>query len=324
MTDFKPVILAELEVLRRVSPLEPAGAFKARAYAAAIKTIAALPAVHSMVDIPPPTKGDGLGKEVRIKLEKIIANGRLDIAEDVRAAAAALHVFQGIYGVGPKKAEEFLAAGYRTLADVRAAAAANPKLLNRNQQIGLRYYEDINSRIPRAEMESHAVMLMASKPAALDGTIVGSYRRGNPDSGDIDMLVRTARANVDAAAALSEFVAELQEVGYIREILAHGPHKCLAVAALPGQKARRLDLLVAPPAEFPFAVLYFTGSDGFNVAMRAHALTRGFTLNEHALTQVSTGKTVGGIKSERDIFKVLKLQWREPTERTGAEACCSV
>lgn len=332
MTDFKNKIISELEVLLAIAPLEAAGTFKARAYAGGIKAVAALPRLTCAEDLPAPTKGDGLGKEIRAKILTILEHGSLDIEPAIRAKADALTTFRGIYGVGPKKAEELVAAGYTTLEALRTAAAANPKLLNKNQQVGLRYYEDINSRIPRAEMDEHAALLMAAKPSALDGIIVGSYRRGCTNSGDIDMLIRTASAEIDAGAALAAYVTALKACGYIREVLAQGDHKCLAVAVLPyssssvsaagdaeKMKARRLDLLVTPPAEFPFAVLYFTGSDGFNVAMRAHALTRGFTLNEHALTQVSTGKTVSGIRSERDIFAALKLQWCEPTERTGAE-----
>jgi DNA polymerase/3'-5' exonuclease PolX len=330
-TDYKAMILAELEVLRSLATTETAGTFKVRAYATALKTLSALPHIKSPADLPPSTKGDGLGKEIRTKIEKICIDGRLDISEDARQSAAALNIFQGIYGVGPKKAIDLIAAGYRTLAEVRAAATANPKLLNRNQHVGLRYYEDINSRIPRGEMDAHAALLMAAfcdtgavghrGPAALEGVIVGSYRRGTSNSGDIDMLIRTANPSDDAGAALGAYVNALKAQGYIREVLAQGEHKCLAVAALPGGLARRLDLLVTPPEEFPFAVLYFTGSDGFNVAMRTHALTRGFTLNEHALTQVSTGVAVRGIKSERDIFGCLRLTYREPTERTGPEAC---
>ena len=321
MTDYKERIISELEVLAAVAPLEAAGTFKARAYATAIKTIAALPRVISPADLPAPAKGDGLGKEIRAKILAILEHGRLEIDDEIRAKAAALTTFRGIYGVGPKKAEELVNAGYFTIASVRAAAAANPNLLNKNQHVGLRYYEDINSRIPREEMEDHEIVLMTLMSLDLGGMIVGSYRRGRPDSGDIDMLVRVPDASIDAGKALATFVEKLKARGYIREVLAQGDHKCLAVAALPGRPARRLDLLVTPPAEFPFAVLYFTGSDGFNVAMRAHALTRGFTLNEHALTQVSTGKPVSGIKTERDIFTALKLQWREPEERTGADAC---
>ena len=324
MTDFKNKIISELEVLQAVAPLEAAGTFKARAYAGGIKAVAALPRLTCAEDLPAPTKGDGLGKEIRAKILTILEHGSLDIEPAIRAKAAALTAFRGIYGVGPKKAEELVAAGYTSIADVRAAAAANPKLLNKNQHVGLQYYEDINSRIPREEMEKHEIVLMTLMSLDLGGMIVGSYRRGRPDSGDIDVLVRVPDPSVDAGKALAEYVEKLKARGYIREVLAQGDHKCLAVAALPGGAARRLDLLVTPPAEFPFAVLYFTGSDGFNVAMRAHALTRGFTLNEHALTQVSTGKTVGGIKTEQDIFKALKLQWREPEERTGADACVPI
>jgi DNA polymerase lambda len=319
--DYKPKIIAELDVLRRISVTETAGTFKARSYVAAIKTLQAMPGpIRTLVDIPPPAKGDGLGKEIRIKLEKIITNGQLDISPEVRQKAIALEAFQNIYGVGPKKAEQLIADGYTTVEQLKVAAAKDAKLLNKNQRIGLTYYNDLLGRIPRAEMDQHATTLMAAKPAALEGIIVGSYRRGQPNSGDIDMLIRTASPTVDAGKALADFVTALRTQGYIKEVLAQGEHKCLAISQLPGEPARRLDLLVTPPEEFPLAVLYFTGSDTFNVAMRAHALTRGFTLNEHALTHVATGKPVAGLKAERDIFTVLKVQWREPHERTGTDA----
>ncbi len=318
---MKSTILAELEILRRLSLTETAGVFKERSYAAAMKAIAAWPdPITSMADVPAPAKGDGVGTEIRKKIERILTTGSLDIPADVRARATALEAFQNIYGVGPKKAMDLIAAGYTTVAELRTAAATNAKLLNKNQRIGLQYYEDLLLRIPRAEMDQHAHTLMTAKPTSLEGVIVGSYRRGQSNSGDIDMLIRTASAGVDAGAALTAFVTALRELGYIREVLAHGEHKCLAISQLPGCPARRLDLLVTPPEEFPFAVLYFTGSDGFNVRMRGVALERGFTLNEHAITQVSTGRTVSGIKSERDIFRMLKMEWREPHERIGAEA----
>jgi DNA polymerase IV len=323
--DRRPEIIAEFETLRKLAATESAGAFKVRSYVAAIKAIQALPGpITSMADLPPPTKGDGLSAKMREKIEQILTTGSLAISAETRARATALHAFQQIYGVGPKKAADLVAAGYTTVAALRTAAAADPKLLNRNQLTGLRYYEQLQERIPRTEMDAHAALLMGHKPAALEGIIVGSYRRGRPDSGDIDMLLRVPRETDDAAAALRAYVTSLQTAGYIREVLAHGDHKCMAIAALGAGattvSARRLDLLVTPPAEFPFAVFYFTGSDTFNVAVRAHALTMGLTLNEHALTQVSTGRPVTGIKTERDIFGVLRLAWVEPPDRTGPDA----
>ena len=321
MTDLRPAIIADLDVLRRTSSTEPAGVFKARSYEGAIKYLQELPApIRTLEDLPPYKKGDKLTGKLREKVVEHITTGAMAEAEKARAERApdSIEAFLGIYGVGPKKALDLIAAGHRTIQELRVAAAADSKLFNKNQRIGLQYYEDLQQRIPRAEMDEHAAQLMAVKPAALEGVIVGSYRRGRPDSGDIDMLVTSA---VDAGKALADYVKALKDAGYVKEVLAIGAHKCLAIAQLAdGVSARRLDLLVTPPAEFPFAVLYFTGSDTFNVRMRQVALEQGYTLNEHALTNVKTGEAVAGLKTERDIFDFLKVEWREPVERTGADA----
>jgi DNA polymerase/3'-5' exonuclease PolX len=321
--DIRPALIAELDVLRRTSSTESAGVFKARSYEAAIKYLRELPApITGIADLPPHKKGDGLTGKIREKVAEYITTGHIAEVDEARAKRNpdTIEAFMNVYGIGPKKALDLIQAGHRSIADLRAAASADPKLLNKNQRIGLQYYEDLLDRIPRTEMDAHAAQLMAVKPVALEGVIVGSYRRGRPDSGDIDMLVRTTDATVDAGKALADYVKQLRDAGYVKEVLAIGSHKCLAISQLPGSKARRLDLLVTPPEEFPFAVLYFTGSDGFNVRMRQLALERGFTLNEHALTHVKTGKTVGGIKAEADIFAALKMEWREPVDRTGPEA----
>jgi DNA polymerase/3'-5' exonuclease PolX len=317
------LIISELDVLRRTCASEEAGVHKARQYAAAIKTIRGLIGeIKTMADVPT-GKGTGIGEKIQEKIEEILATGSLASAERARATKApdVLDVFQNIYGVGPKKAADLVAAGYTTLEALRAAAAlpANAKLLTKNQRIGLQYYTDLLERIPRAEMDEHNAVLMARKPAALEGIVVGSYRRGRPDSGDIDMMICTRSAEVNSEAALRNYVKALQDAGYLKEVLALGPHKCLAICQLGSQGARRLDLLVTPPESFACSVFYFTGSDGFNVAVRALAKEKGFTLNEHGLFRTATGVALGGLKTERDIFIALGLQWKEPVERTGPE-----
>jgi DNA polymerase/3'-5' exonuclease PolX len=320
--DLREAIAAEFDILRRTSSTEPAGTFKARSYEAAIKSIREGAPIRTVDDIPAPKKGGGLNGKLREKVVEFVTTGHMAEADYARQNRApdSIEAFMNVYGIGPKKALDLIQAGYRTIPELRAAAIANPKLLNKNQRVGLHYYEQLLERIPRTEMDQHANQLMALKPSALEGVIVGSYRRGRPDSGDIDMLIRTADAAVDAPAALAAYVNDLKAAGYIKEVLAQGDHKCLAICQLPGASARRLDLLVTPPEEFPFAVLYFTGSDGFNVRMRQIALDAGFTLNEHGIKHVKTGANVRGPKTERDIFTMLRMEWREPTDRTGAEA----
>jgi DNA polymerase/3'-5' exonuclease PolX len=118
---------------------------------------------------------------------------------------------------------------------------------------------------------------------------------------------------------LAQYVAKLEEMGYIREILAHGDKKCMAICAL-GEDGvpRRLDILLTPRDEYAFAILYFTGSDRFNVAMRQYALTRGYSLNEHALKRISTNvEEAPPMKREKDIFAFLGLEYVEPSARAG-------
>jgi DNA polymerase/3'-5' exonuclease PolX len=112
----------------------------------------------------------------------------------------------------------------------------------------------------------------------------------------------------------------LEGFGYIEEVLALGEHKCMAISRMFKGKARRLDLLMTPDEEYAYALLYFTGSDRFNVAFRQYALDKGYTLNEHALTAIRTDvEPVPYMQTEKDIFKFLGLRYIEPSKRAGPE-----
>ena len=115
---------------------------------------------------------------------------------------------------------------------------------------------------------------------------------------------------------LRKYVKILKDFGYIEEILALGDHKCMAISRIYKGKARRLDLLMTPYSQYPYALLYFTGSDLFNVAFRQHALNRGYTLNEYKLTRIRENVSeVPLMNSERDIFEFLKLRYIQPSKR---------
>lgn len=291
--DFKQKIIEELTVLVTASKGEPNGGFKSRAYVTAIKRLSELGPIYAESDVP---DLPGIGVKVRAKIAEIITTGHLAAADKGRQIEPALKAFGNIYGVGPKAAQDLVSQGFRTIDEIRASTTVK---LTKNQQVGLRVYDDLLLRIPRAEMEEHQKLLST-------GTIVGSFRRGQPTSGDIDVLL---------TEGLAETVTALTTLGYITDILAQGPSKCLAVCRLPGKPHRRLDFLLTPTEELPFAILYFTGSDTFNVAMRQKASDMGFRLNEHGLLHTKTNKYVTGIRTEKDIFTILKMDWKEPHER---------
>jgi len=322
MTDFKKTIIDALDMLRRKE--ESARAFfKVKAYKKVIEEL-------RLIDKPIHTIDDldgvpGVGAAIKKKIVEIIETGHLEIADEVKVELDAFEALMGVYLVGPVKAKSLIAAGIKTIAGLREALAKDPTLLNDKQKIGLQYYEDILERIPRAEMESLEKVLLANMKGRMKGVVVGSYRRGLANSGDIDVLLTMPDGPAPARAKVfHEYVERLQASGFMVEVLADGDQKSLSIVKLtPTSTARRLDLLLVPNEQFPFALLYFTGSGDFNVAFRKHALKLGYTLNEHEMKL--TGKVEGAVpvpkmRYEAEIFAFLGLKYKEPHQRTGAAA----
>lgn len=337
--DFKQTIIDSLDVLRK-RDLADKAPFGARAYA---KVITQLKNYEGPITTYENVENiDGIGEKIKKKIKEILETGSLASAEKAKELynIDALDAFQNIYGVGPAKATELIKAGYTSIAQLRDAIKTNPKLLNDKQKIGLKYYEDLLERIPRDEMEEHRDILDVLKPVEMEDyetEIVGSFRRGVKSSGDIDVLIRVP-SGIDSKTSkesLALYVEMLKGFGYIEEILALGEHKCMAISRIDEEllselydrkylaigrmyngKARRLDLLMTPDEEYAYAILYFTGSDRFNVAFRQYALDNGYTLNEHTLTPIRAGvQSVPYMKTEKDIFKFLGLRYIEPSKR---------
>jgi DNA polymerase/3'-5' exonuclease PolX len=148
---------------------------------------------------------------------------------------------------------------------------------------------------------------------------VGSFRRGLATSGDIDVLIRVPEGTPAKTVKeqLAMMVEQMKKAGYIEEVLAIGEHKCMAICRLDETgTARRLDLLMTPEEEYAYAILYFTGSDRFNVAFRQYTLEKGYTLNEHTMMLLRPeARAVPRMRTEKDIFRFLGLKYVEPTDR---------
>ena len=232
-----------------------------------------------------------------------------------------------IYGIGPKKAQELVKQGIKTIEQLREQ---QDKLLNDIQRVGLKYYEDILKRIPRTEIEQfdkefESSFNVATSTASVDDgskyEIVGSYRRGAKTSGDIDVIITSRNANV-----FTEFVDDLKRKNVIIEVLSRGKTKCLVIAKLPNaEHARRVDFMYTSPEEFPFAILYFTGSKAFNTVMRGYALRLGLSLNEHGIYKKEKGEEKGEkidkvFVDEESIFSSLYLKYKSPEQRIDGRA----
>jgi DNA ligase (NAD+) len=260
----------------------------------------------------------GIGNTIYQKLIDYNETGTLNVIErnkDVVEKKKTIDVLSDIYGVGEKKAEELVDKGIKSINELEKR---KDELLNDKQKIGLKYYNDILQRIPRDEIVDFDKHIASSFPSDdTDGKyeIVGSYRRGLMNSGDIDIIITSKDENT-----FKTFIDSLIEKNIIIEVLSRGKTKCLVIAKLPySQYARRVDFLYTSPEEFAFSILYFTGSKGFNLAMRERALNMGYTLNEHGFSKMENRKKGEKLDqhfpNEKSIFEFLKMDYKLPTER---------
>ena len=291
---------------------------RARAYRNAEQTILKY---DGDINSPDQLKGmPGIGPTILEKLRQYTASPEKTLPVLERGKNDPIVILGDVYGIGPKKAEELVKMGITTIAQLRER---QEEVLNNVQKVGLKYYEDILKRIPRAEIEEYEAVFEQAFPKEEGAKmeIVGSYRRGAETSGDIDVIITAP----DGSTVFKEFVDRLIKKNIILEVLSRGESKCLVIAKLPGNDvARRVDFLYATPEQFPFAILYFTGSKVFNTLMRQRALDQGYSLNEHGMSKME-GKIKGQLvdhvfPDEKSIFDFLGMEYKTPMERQDARA----
>lgn len=81
-------------------------------------------------------------------------------------------------------------AGWRDLDDL--VQYAWDSKLSRVQQIGVKYYDELKLKIPRSEVKSIGDTILSHAHRFSDGfqmMIVGGYRRGKAESGDVDVIL---------------------------------------------------------------------------------------------------------------------------------------
>ena len=124
--------------------------FKARAYSNAKESLLEITTDIESLDYIKGKKG--IGKSVLDTLKEFIDTGKVGVIE--RERNNPVNILGDIYGVGPKKAKELVEKnGIKTIEELRTK---QDELLNDKQKIGLKYYEDIQKRIPRKEIEEFA------------------------------------------------------------------------------------------------------------------------------------------------------------------------
>ena len=257
-----------------------------------------------------------IGKATRDKIQEYLKTGKIVKAEEARAELVKLRVIPDatekqisniatVKYIGQKGAEELLKKGFRDIEDLRK----NPNVLNYKQKIGLKYHKDLHTRIPREYITVFYFMCqyILRKEFGRDKykmAVLGSYKRGSKDSGDIDFLVTSNVLTLrDIVNVLIKWniIVETIDLKYVDKFtgIAHCPS---------GQWFYfYLDIVFVPIDSWGAASLSYTGSMAFVRAMRADAARLGFFLNHLGLFQRNSAGEAGQripVYTEKEIFKI--------------------
>ena len=270
----------------------------------------------------------GVGMKMAEKIEEILNSGKLRKVQEVCEGekAKTLALFNRVWGAGPSTAETWYCQGFRSLDDLKEKAT-----LTSHQKVGLRLFDELDERMGRSEAAEieETVRHHAQKLAkGLEIIGCGSYRRGKPNCGDLDVLITHEEDRV-LEGLFEKLIKSMHKSGFLTDDLTvqlnANQKKYLGVCKLPhpDSKHRRLDIIVVPYRERATALLYFTGSAHFNRSMRLLAIKMGMSLSEHSLRKnvqrhhkekVNDG-CILPTPTEKSIFVHLGLDYREPNER---------
>ena len=142
--------------------------------------------------------------------------------------------------------------------------------------------------------------------------IVGSYRRQTPFSRDIDILWYEYEKPIDELLN-----PEDSDKGSDFHIYAKGPDKISGIFTAKNGTSVKIDLWLVSSPKFKAGMkLYATGSKMFNIRQRMKAKKLGYKLNQEGLHRVtSSGDKQIPTKTEKNIFDLLKMEYKEPKDR---------
>jgi len=262
----------------------------------------------------------GIGESIQKKICELITTGKLAYYEELRAATPpGLVAMLDIPGVGPKKIKVLHdELGIETVEQLEQACQDGrvAKIKGFGEKTQANICEGINRRraYSSRHLLSEALPLaeslldsLRSHPDVIRCSSAGSLRRHREVIGDIDLL-----ASSKTPATVLDFFT--QQSG-ILSVIAKGETK--ASVLLEG--GIQSDLRVVSDAEFPFALMYFTGSKEHNIVMRQRAIERGLRLNEYGLfrskTETRDPKLLVACKTEEEAFEKLGLHSVPPEMR---------
>jgi len=320
--DSKQDILDMLRDLAQLTMLDEGDpqSFRVRAYESAAQAIAAQANDLGTLDAKELQKIEGIGKSTAEKIRELLETGKVAKLEALRVKhPQSVVALLRIQGLGPKAVAKLRSEiGVNSIDDLRKALAEHR--VQGLKGFGVKSEEKFATALARLDAQGplertpisvalplakRIVDRMLEIPGVSHASYAGSLRRFSETVGDVDIIV----AAEDAAPVMDAFV----KMPVVDHVLVQGEGKTSIVTG----RGTQVDLRVVKANELGAATLYFTGSKGHNIKLRQRALTRGWTLNEYALSELDGGKVIAS-ETEEQIYGALGLQWIPPVLREDA------
>ena len=261
-----------------------------------------------------------IGSKTKAKIIEFLKTGCVAEHEILIRDAVAARELGKIMGAGATVVKKWIDSGILSVEDLRDAAYNGTVVLTVMQDLGLKYYTDLQKKIPRSDvLLIYGIIMENLRPfikkatAATDSQpiaeLVGSYRRGAAESGDVDILLCLPRDHLKNATSFignqlkhsSAFIAEV----------ASGVAK-ISVLWRHNGIVRLVEIYVCEAAEYVPHLLYLTGSARHNRYLRFLCKKAGYKLSQHGLVSANSHVI---LKSEKSIYKFLKIEYVPPKQR---------
>lgn len=312
-------ILEEIAVLLELKGENP---FKIRAYSTGARALETLEAnLGELIEAGTLGTVKGIGSALAEKIETLYTDGELAYYTNLRdSIAPGLIEMLEIPGLGAKKVKKLHEElGLDSIDTLKNACESGQ--VEGLKGFGKKSADKILTGIVNREAYTKrhhwwsawqvAEPILAGLrglPQVERAEVAGSLRRLCETVGDLDFIV---------AAGNSQPVMDwfVHQAGVV-EVTAQGETK----SSVRFDSGLQADLRVVPSEQFAFALHHFTGSKEHNVAMRQHALARGFSLSEWGLCKRDAEDRQPedhGIRSESELFAFLGMETIVPELREG-------
>lgn len=260
----------------------------------------------------------GIGKNIGNKILEYIDTGKISILESFKKdpKANAILNLTKVLGIGKVMANKLYIDDINNVDELRKAFNKGKVKLNDMQIIGLKYFDTLNEKISKNEIDKYLGKMKKAFPK-YNFYMAGSYRRKKDNFNDIDIIVLIPGINDEKdinknQITIEKFYELLKDKGLIKDIVLKSNYGLMAI----NENGRQLDLKISPKNLLPFFCLYFGSGEVFSRYIRKIAKDKGYKLTQWGIFKGKKNLALEcKFENEKDIFKFLGIDFVNANKR---------